>query len=382
MKLVERYIFKISFSAFIACLVALTAVIWITSALRQLDLLTSKGQTILVFLSATLLTLPGLIAFIAPFTLLIAVLYTLNRLNGDSELIVMNAAGIKPSNILRPFLVLGLLIAILVGIIALHVMPLSLQSARSLTNKIRADFISFFVKEGQFSNLEGLTFHYREKSGDILKGMVIQDRRDPNNIMTYLAERSFTRDIDDRSFLVLENGSVQRQTPGSRDASIVTFERYSIDLSTLQAQNDSGFKPAERTTQQLMNPDPNDFYYQRFAGRFDAELHERLSAAIYPIAMVFIGFACLGSARTTRQGRSVAVGFAVLWAVVLRFAGYAAKNATTVNPNMAFLLYVVPIVAICISLLIIFQEARLQRFFGRIGRLLPGRRSLAAGKGA
>ena len=45
MTLLERYILKISFTAFAACLVALTAVIWITQALRELDLLTGKGQT-------------------------------------------------------------------------------------------------------------------------------------------------------------------------------------------------------------------------------------------------------------------------------------------------------------------------------------------------
>ena len=53
MDLIERYIFRIAFSAFVGILVALTAVIWITQALEELDLLTSKGQTILMFLTVT-----------------------------------------------------------------------------------------------------------------------------------------------------------------------------------------------------------------------------------------------------------------------------------------------------------------------------------------
>ena len=41
----------------------------------------------------TTLALPNLMAMIAPFSLLIAAIHTLNRLNSDSELIVLTASG-------------------------------------------------------------------------------------------------------------------------------------------------------------------------------------------------------------------------------------------------------------------------------------------------
>ena len=84
MSLIERYILRIAVGAFLACLIGLTAVIWITQALRELDLITSKGQTMLVFLSVTSLTLPTLIGVISPIALFIAAIYCLNKLNGDS----------------------------------------------------------------------------------------------------------------------------------------------------------------------------------------------------------------------------------------------------------------------------------------------------------
>ena len=101
MRLIERYIFKIAAAAFVACLLALTGVIWITQALRELDLLTTKGQTFLVFLTVTGLSLPALITVISPVALFIATIYTLNRLNSDSELIVMSAAGMPPVRLTR-----------------------------------------------------------------------------------------------------------------------------------------------------------------------------------------------------------------------------------------------------------------------------------------
>ncbi len=55
MRQIERYIFRIAAGATLACLVGLTGTIWITQALRELDLVTAKGQTLLVFLFVTAL---------------------------------------------------------------------------------------------------------------------------------------------------------------------------------------------------------------------------------------------------------------------------------------------------------------------------------------
>ena len=88
---IERYLLRTATTACVSGLVVLTGVVWVTQALRQIDLITSKGQTILLFLLITALALPSLVAFIAPVALFAGILYTLNKLNGDSELVVMAA---------------------------------------------------------------------------------------------------------------------------------------------------------------------------------------------------------------------------------------------------------------------------------------------------
>ena len=42
----DKYIFKTSFNSFLVILISLTAVIWVTQILRQIDLITSQGQTV------------------------------------------------------------------------------------------------------------------------------------------------------------------------------------------------------------------------------------------------------------------------------------------------------------------------------------------------
>ena len=373
MSLIERYIFKIAFGAFLATLVALTGTIWITQALRELDLLTGKGQTILMFLTVTGLSLPTLVTVISPVALFIAVIYSLNKLNGDSELIVMGAAGMAPRRLLKPYLALASGVALLVAVMTLYVMPASFQELRDLITKIRGDFIANIVKEGQFTTLDnGITFHYRERSpSGALLGILMQDRREAGKTQVYLAERGQAVEVNGQSYLVLEKGSIHRQQPNSRDSSIVAFERYAVDLSAFnQEGGELVYKPRERSTTQLLFPNADEGYYKIQAGRFRAELHDRLAGWLYPLGMMFIAFAALGNPQTTRQGRGTAVAVAVVGVVGLRIAGFAASSAAVRSPAGALAVYAAPGAAILLSGLVIFQGARARDRLRRLGDLV------------
>ncbi|MCV9935251.1 LPS export ABC transporter permease LptF [Boseaceae bacterium BT-24-1] len=357
--LLDRYILKIAAGAAVILLVGLTSVIWVTQALREVDLITGKGQTLVIFFTVTLLSLPALIAGIAPVALFMATLYTLNRLNSDSELIVMNAAGVAPRRLTRPFIALTLITAALVGWMSLGVMPAGFRALRDLITLIRADFVANVIKEGQFVSLDsGVTFHYREKQGQALLGIFMQDRRDPNQPAVYIAERGQSAEADGNSFLMLEKGTIQRESRNQNSSSIISFERYALNLSALTGDSDGAgggdgdkviYKPRERTTWALLTQNPNEPYYKIQEGRFRAELHNRLSAPLYPIAFMLVAFAILGEARTTRQGRAAAIQIAILLVGAIRIGAYAAWTASVRSPLAAALLYILPIGTILLS---------------------------------
>ena len=117
MRLFARYLFGQAAAALVLILLSLTGVVWIATALKQLNVVTGEGQQALQFIKMTLLAIPNLMAIIAPVALLIAALHTLNKLNGDSELIVMTAAGATIWSFARPLLTIagGLAIVLLVA---------------------------------------------------------------------------------------------------------------------------------------------------------------------------------------------------------------------------------------------------------------------------
>ncbi len=86
---IDKYIFRTAFGAFALILISLTMLIWVTQALREIDLMTNQGQAILIFIGMTGLLIPVLVLIIAPIALMVAITYTLNKLNADSEMIVI-----------------------------------------------------------------------------------------------------------------------------------------------------------------------------------------------------------------------------------------------------------------------------------------------------
>ena len=341
---IDRYIFRTTFGAFLLILVSLTGIIWITHALREIDLITNQGQTILVFLGITGLLIPILAQVIAPIAFVIAVVYAIDKLNGDAELVVMNAAGMSPWRLFRPFLAAAVTVGLLVGFISAYLSPSLQRELRDRATRVRADLVTNIVQPGRFLTIEGgLTFHIRERlpNGE-LSGILIDDRRNPEMRSTFLAEQGSIVKKDGGTFLLLENGSIQRLEKGRFEPRIVLFDRYAFDLSrfTNDAPAQLTHLPArERYLWQLFAPDPNDPLVKAQPGHFRADLHDRLLGPLYPLAFVVIAFAAMGGPRTTRQSRAFAVTLAIGGVAMLRLIGFACIVLSIQTPAALLVLY-------------------------------------------
>jgi lipopolysaccharide export system permease protein len=353
---ISRYIFFTTLNAFLVVLVSLTAVIWVTQALHDFDLVTNQGQTILVFMGITGLIIPLLVLVIAPIALLIAVAHVLNKLSTDSEIIVMNAAGMSPWVLFRAFMMVTLVVALLVAAISTYFAPKGLRMLRDWLTEVRANVVSTIVQPGRFTSIEqGVTIHIRERRANgQLAGILLDDRRNPNERLTVLAEAGELVDNDKGTFLILQKGIVQRHAADQRDPAMVVFDRYAFDLSQFAAGPQAvKYSIRERYLWQLLMPDPKDQFYIKQPGQFRAELHDRLMAPLYPIAFVVIAFAYLGAPRTTRQSRTVSMLGAIGGVGLLRLIGFASTVFGATMPWMLSLQYVAMALALVSGLWVI-----------------------------
>jgi lipopolysaccharide export system permease protein len=341
MGLLDRYIFRTIFGAFLLILFNMTAVIWITHILRRIDLITNQGQTILVFFRITGLLVPILMLVIAPISIQIAVCYALIKLNGDSELVVMNAAGISPRRVYRPVLAACIFVSVFVGFISAYLAPLLQRQMNEAITKVTTDVVTNIVRPGAFTAVErGLVFHIRTRMNENqFRGIFIDDARNAAERATIIAEYGQVVQRPEGTFLVMRDGNVERHRPNERDPTIVVFDQYAFDLTRLAPAPQTVIGLREKFIWELMFPKPDDTALKDSPGQFRVELHDRLIAPLYPLAFGVIAFAVLGFPHTTRQSRAVSLMVVIAGVAALRLGGFAAMVVAVNFPPAIIFLY-------------------------------------------
>ena len=374
MTIFERYVFRQAGSALLIILLSLSGIVWVALALRQLNVVTSQGQDVWMLVRMTTLALPNLMAIIAPFSLLIAAIHTLNRLNSDSELIVLTASGATIWRAAKPLILLSMLVALFVAFVNHLAMPWSMRLLRDYIVQVRTDILTQVIQPGQFSSPEdNLTFHIRERAlnGELL-GLIVHDTRDKAQSQSYLAERGIIVKRQPSNYLVMSDGHIVRRTDKDEPAQIVAFDKYAVDLDRFEKRLDGDnddLKPRERYLSELLHPQANSQSYINSPGKFRAELHERSSNPLYPIAFALIALAAVGQAHSTRQSsvRQIATAFVI--AAALRLGGLALNNVVVLHAAAVPLLYALPLGAILLPLWSI-ERARRRLANNRLAALL------------
>jgi lipopolysaccharide export system permease protein len=350
MTILSRYIFRQTLGATLLILLSLTTVTWVAVALRQLNVVTSEGQDAWVFFKMTLVALPNLMAIIVPVALLIASIHVLNRLNGDSELIVMTAGGAPSWSLLKPLIVLAFIVAIGISLVNHIAGPWSQQLLGAYITQARTDLMAQVIQPGRFTTPEpNLTIHIRDRSvtGDLL-GLLIYDGRDPTQITSYLADHGQIVKQDGGAFLMMQGGTIVRNGEAGAPPQIINFDRYAVDLQRFQAHSNSGVARSvrERYTSELWSPDPDDPIYKMGPDRFRSELHDRFAGSLYPFGFVFLALAFVAQAQTTRQSRIYGVVWAFGLAAGGRLLGIGADRLTGASELATILLYAIPLSAV------------------------------------
>ncbi len=382
MTIFSRYVFRQAFSALLLILLSLTGIVWISLALRELNVVASSGQSALKLVEITTLGLPNFVAIIAPFAFLIAAIHTLNRLNGDSEIIVLTASGATAFTVMRPVLAVGLMVTALVTFINLVGMPWSLRLLRQEIMAMRSDLLGQVIQPGRFSSPDqGLTFHIRQRTPDgQLLGLLVHDTRNPAQIQSYLSERGAVVNQNGTAFLTMENGHILRSNGFRQPTQIISFSTYTVDLDRFEQKSQESFelKPREYYLDDLLNPDPNSAVMKEQPGRLRSELHERLSSPLYPLAFALLAVAVVGQAQSTRQSRGVRMGVCFATGVGLRLAGLASNNLVTLSASAVPLLYGVPILTSVVALIMILKGTRMTGGASRFERIIDAAGAAAA----
>jgi lipopolysaccharide export system permease protein len=257
--------------------------------------------------------------------------FVYQRMATDRELTVMRAAGLSPWALARPALAVALL-ATLVGYgLTCWAVPAALNDFKQFQWEIRNRLAAFLLQDGVFTPLsDKLTVYIRSRDQDgTLRGILVDDARDPTAHATILAERGRLIDGPNGPRVLLLDGSRQEIDHQTGRLDMLTFRQNEIDLA--DATKDETARPADMSEvplKDLLDPHP---MFERDRPKWVAEGHKRLSSPLTTLSYAMVGlFSALGGMFRRHGGVArplITVGFMVgLLALGLAFGTLGARD--------------------------------------------------------
>ena len=355
---ITRYILGQLAMATIFVTLALTFAIWLTQSLRLIDYIVNRGLPASTFLTFVGLLLPSFLGVVLPVACFVAVLFVYHKLAMDSEMVVMQAAGLSQLQLARPALIMATVVTLAVYAIALYFLPLSFRNFKDLQNTFRNDFSTVLLQEGVFTALsDGITVFVRERAGDgELRGILVHDGRNRKKPVTMMAQRGVLVPGPDGPRVVMENGNRQEVDQATGRFSLLYFDRYTIELSEFgEAVQARWREPKERFLPELLWPG-EESRDQRYRQELIAEGHQRLVGPLYTVVFALIGMAALLAGEFNRRGQIKRVLAAIACVAALEGISLAlhdlASRSTAAIPAM----YAAVLLAAGLSLYVLLRQ--------------------------
>lgn len=343
----------------------LVGVYWINRAVQLFDQLMSDGQSAMVFVKFSLLTLPGVIRLVLPIAAFVASVYVTNKLIMESEIVVMQATGFSAFRMARPVLGFSLIVALFIAALVHVLVPLSRTTMVAERAALSENMTSGFLTDGQFTHpTAGVTFYMTgtDERGQLL-GLFLEDVRSPTAKIVYTARSALFLRGASGPRLVMFDGMAQVFSPAGQSLSVTRFSEFTYDVGALLTRDlGQRRRMPERTTSELFWPSA-EVLSETGATlqelRFEA--HSRVAEPFLAVVVSLIGFACLLLGGFSRLGLWRQIGIAIAMLVVIRGLATVAGEAGKSMDQGWLLAYVAPVLGTGLAALLLAWSGRERR---------------------
>ena len=209
MRLLRRYIIKELLSPFIFSLLVIIFILFVQFLLRAIDRFLGKGIDSFTILEYLFLNLAWIVALAVPMAVLIATLMTFGRLSEDNEITAMRAAGISFLKIIRPGLLFGTIVCLVLLYFNNFILPEMNFRARILSGDIYRKRPVMSIDPGHFiGDLPNYGMIIGGKTGDIMEDVRIFSKNSRDKQTSIYSKTGELETIGNELILTLYNGEI------------------------------------------------------------------------------------------------------------------------------------------------------------------------------
>ena len=353
MSRISIYVIKEISSSFLFIFSLLTIVIWLSQALRHLELLANDSVNLSSYLFYTFLLLPKLSMVTVPIAIFLGIIFALNKLRIDSELIIFGSTGNSNRDILvKPLIVISIFFFLIILFLSVYLVPQSSAELRSKIFEIRSSSISTSIlKEKRFITPDTkLTVFFKTIKDQEIYGILLHDRSEKNNIKTYVAKRGFLDTNELGSTLHLYDGTMQIFNEQQMRISEIDFKSYVIDLKLFETVKNKFFYADEKSTSQLIKK----ILTKNYNNEEFAVLHNRFIRSLYIFSLVFLPLIIFKLIRKPDDKSGITISIVLFIGLFIKFFEITMESILIKNNSMLLINYISPILIFLIVFTILF----------------------------
>ena len=322
---ISRYLIASILPYFVFSWLLLSVVLFVQQAGRFADIFFSANIPTSLVWQLTVALVPNVIAFTCPMAVLVGVIIGLSKMQGDSELVAIRAAGVGNIQITVPILLVGAALSIFAFSINLYGVPLAASIVRRVAMQTAIYKLESPIEPGVFNTeIAGYTIYVRD--GDLNDGEwknIFVHTEDSRLKTTRLLTSTNGRidSTDENSELVLENATaITIDRSGERPKFVSeAIGDVRIAIKTRRGELIQRLGNAELTPEELGLGQLARYAEQKDGSeRTEAQIlwQRRIILSITPLIFCLLGTSLV--LRFNRQGR----GFGIFIALFSLIAYY------------------------------------------------------------
>lgn len=339
----QRYIFRDTARALFVIVATLSVLSLLAQGLTYTEIIRENEQSITVYLKIISLGAPKVLSLLVPLALFVAAVWSLNRVQKDAEIIVVQATGMTHWQVASPLFRLAVFMMVLHLGLNLWGQPASQRELRETLIEARTDLATSLIKPGQFTTKGDLTFYARDRSGPDLQGIIISDATDPKDIIDYIARSGRFRQVEGKPAFIMSDAQIH-QKDTNNELSILDLDLYKYDLGIFaREESDVILKASDRFLPELIWLDPTSHVDTIAKDQYVAEFHNRLTTPLLNVAMVMLAIWAILGADYNKLGYGRRITKASVFALLLIILHIVAHSESKNEPALNILQWLLPL---------------------------------------
>jgi lipopolysaccharide export system permease protein len=335
---------------YLSILFAFGLIIWITQAVRLLDLIGEEGNSITTYFLYILSILPKFFSRISIIIFFISFVVTISKFEEHNELRALWFSGLEKKKFINYLLRSTVIFVLILIIIRCFIVPHFSNYSRYLLLNTGVGAIGPLLKQNNFNNpLKKITIYVGKKNQINELEDIILFEDDANIKKTIIAKSGVVINENNKNLLVLVEGSIQEERKDKK-ISILDFDKTTLDLSQYSKKTVDYYKFNEMFFLELLkrSNNKNDVQLSNIVG----ELNDRIVMPLFIPSLVLL--ACLLIITNKEIINNNFIKLIIFsYGILIIIISEILLDFSSKNINLNLFLYVAPILFFIINWLLL-----------------------------